>query len=198
VTGGGAIVHVVERPTLARRVLVSVSAKTPLLVIVALLLASCGPSDADIPAAAATEQPSTQPIQGSEGSSTMLRTSQSAENAEVVAVDVSGVSGAYTFSVTVRSPDTGCDRYADWWEVVTEDGRLLHSHVDEQPFTRSGGPVEIQSTAVVIVRAHLNTSGYGDVGVVGAAASGFARVTLPIDFAADLELSPPQPPPCGF
>jgi len=134
----------------------------------------------------------------------MLRTSQSAENAEVVAVDVYGVSGAYTFSVTVLSPDNGCDRYADWWDVVTEDGRLLHrrtllhSHVDEQPFTRSGGPVEIQSTAVVIVRAHLNTSGYGDVGVAGAAASGFARVTLPIDFAADLELSPPQPPPCGF
>lgn len=49
----------------------------------------------------------------------------------------------------MRSPDRDCGLYADWWEVVGEDGRLLyrrilmHSHPDEQPFTRPGGPVAI-------------------------------------------------------
>src|SRR5262252_1297487 len=63
--------------------------------------------------------------------------------AHVVQVQVSGNAGAFSFSVTVRSPDSGCARYADWWEVVSTDGKLLHrrilmhSHVDEQPFTRS-------------------------------------------------------------
>lgn len=33
---------------------------------------------------------------------------------------------------------------------------LLHSHVDEQPFTRSGGPVPIQTDSVVWVRAHMD------------------------------------------
>jgi hypothetical protein len=64
----------------------------------------------------------------------------------VVAVEVTGEPGARAFTVTVRSPDTGCERYADLWEVVSTDGDLryrrvlAHSHVDEQPFTRSGGP----------------------------------------------------------
>ncbi|MGA9190363.1 MAG: hypothetical protein WBZ24_01400, partial [Anaerolineales bacterium] len=67
--------------------------------------------------------------------------------ARVISVDVSGEEGAFTFAVEIASPDTGCDRYADWWEVVTPNGDLLyrrillHSHVDEQPFARSGGPV---------------------------------------------------------
>ena len=62
-------------------------------------------------------------------------------HADVTAVSVAGEAGAYTFEVTVRSPDTGCEGYADWWEVVSPDGELLyrrvllHSHVDEQPFS---------------------------------------------------------------
>ena len=84
----------------------------------------------------------------------------SAPAADVIGVQVSGAPGAYQFNVTIKSPDTGCQQYADWWEVVSEDGRLLyrrvllHSHVDEQPFTRSGGPVPIQADTVVWVRAH--------------------------------------------
>jgi hypothetical protein len=50
-----------------------------------------------------------------EGSATM-------NVADVISVDVSGNEGAYQFSVGIRSPDTGCDQYADWWEVITGDG----------------------------------------------------------------------------
>ncbi|MGD1921439.1 MAG: hypothetical protein ACFCAD_22655 [Pleurocapsa sp.] len=34
--------------------------------------------------------------------------------AQVTKVDVTGQNNSYTFAVTVDSPDTGCDRYADW------------------------------------------------------------------------------------
>ena len=43
--------------------------------------------------------------------------------ADVTAVEVRGEEGAYTFSVTVSSPDTGCDQYADWWEWSARAGR---------------------------------------------------------------------------
>ena len=71
---------------------------------------------------------------------------ETALSASVTAFSVIGYPGTYTFDVTVRSPDIGCEGYADWWEVVSTDGDLLyrrvllHSHVDEQPFSRSGGP----------------------------------------------------------
>ena len=97
--------------------------------------------------------------------------------ADVIAVQASGSPGAYQFNVGIRSPDKGCAQYADWWEVVSTDGKLLyrrvllHSHVDEQPFTRSGGPVPIQPDTVVWVRAHMNTGGYGGAAMDKAALS---------------------------
>ena len=88
--------------------------------------------------------------------------------AEVTKVDIIGTANDYSFTVTVNSPDTGCDNYADWWEVVTTEGELLyrrvllHSHVDEQPFTRSGGTVAIPPQQEVIVRVHMSADGYSD------------------------------------
>ena len=70
--------------------------------------------------------------------------------AEVLSVNPNGEPGNYSFSVTISSPDEGCSQYADWWEVISLDGELVyrrvlhHSHVAEQPFTRSGGPVPIK------------------------------------------------------
>lgn len=121
----------------------------------------------------------------------------------VLAVQVTGSPGAYEFQVTVRSPDTGCDRYADWWEVLSEDGRLLyrrvlaHSHVSEQPFTRSGGPVPIGADTIVWVRAHLNTGGYGQV-LRGSPSQGFVAHVPPAGFGTNVENEGPKPQGCDF
>ena len=121
-------------------------------------------------------------------------------------VSISGKEGNYTFSVTLKSPDKGCQQYADWWEVLSENGDLIyrrilaHSHVNEQPFTRSGGTVNISGNDVVIIRGHMNTIGYGDgeVAMKGSVISGFQRFTISKDFAADIEKESPQPNGCAF
>ncbi|NJL97889.1 MAG: hypothetical protein HC924_03185 [Synechococcaceae cyanobacterium SM2_3_2] len=124
--------------------------------------------------------------------------------AEVIAVEISGDPLAYQFAVTIESPDTGCDQYANWWEVLTPEGELLyrrilfHSHVDEQPFTRSGGAVALSPEQEVIVRAHLDPDGYGTQAMQGTVAEGFETVELPLDFAVDLASQDPVHPGCAF
>lgn len=123
--------------------------------------------------------------------------------ADVLRVTARGRPGAYQLAVTVKSPDRDCDQYANWWEVVSEDGRLLfrrilmHSHPEEQPFTRPGGPVAIAADDTVIVRAHLHPSGYGGVALRGSVAKGFERWTdAPPGFAVDLARDEPLPIEC--
>ena len=124
--------------------------------------------------------------------------------ADVTGAAASGSPGAYSFNVTIKSPDTGCKQYADWWEVVSENGKLLyrrvllHSHVGEQPFTRSGGPVPIQPDTIVWVRAHMNTSGYGGASVKGSVNTGFKPALPEAGFAAGLATQPPLPDGCAF
>jgi hypothetical protein len=120
--------------------------------------------------------------------------------ADVLAVRAGGPAGAYAFAVTVRRPDTGCGRYADWWEVLRPDGTLvcrrilLHSHGSEQPFTRSGGPVDAGPDETLVVRAHLPPDGYGGALLRGTVRGGFERWTdPPAGFAAALATAPPQP-----
>lgn len=136
--------------------------------------------------------------------------------ANVVAVAASGSAGAYTFNVSVESSDIDCSQFANWWEVVSEDGELLyrrileHSHTDENgttdadapgnTFTRSGGPVDIQADELVFVRAHLSTLDHyhGDV-MQGSINAGFTPATdLSSDFAVDLLSADPQPEGCLF
>lgn len=124
--------------------------------------------------------------------------------ANVVAVRATGSPGKYEFSVTVSSPDKGCQQYADWWEVVSDDGKLLyrrvlfHSHAHEQPFERSGGPVPLKSDAVVWVRAHMHPGGYGGTVFKGSVRSGFREGRLATGFGAELEKLPPLPDSCAF
>ena len=125
-------------------------------------------------------------------------------SADVVAVDVSGSSGSYDFAVTLKSPDAGCSQYANWWEVLSEDGKLIyrrilwHSHVDEQPFTRSGGPVHIGPDTVVYVRAHMKVGGYGGMLMKGTVHKGFQKIEPKPSFAADAERLAPQTNECWF
>ncbi|MEE9388489.1 MAG: hypothetical protein V3U96_07750 [Paracoccaceae bacterium] len=92
-----------------------------------------------------------------------------------VGLSQSGTS--WTISVTLSHPDTGWDHYADGWEVLDADGNSLgirvlgHPHVNEQPFTRSLGSVDIPSgTAFISIRARDNIDGWFD---------GLFRVDLP-------------------
>ncbi|MEO0602557.1 MAG: hypothetical protein AAF211_14030 [Myxococcota bacterium] len=130
-------------------------------------------------------------------------TATASPEASVTAVAVSGEPGAYTFSVTVASDETGCAQYADWWEVVSADGALVyrriltHSHPSEQPFTRSGGPVAVGADDEVTVRAHLN-QGYAGVALTGTVASGFATEVRAEASATELETAAPLPSGCLF
>lgn len=125
--------------------------------------------------------------------------------ASVVEVDVSGSPGAYTFAVTIASDETGCDRYADWWEVVTvADEQLVyrriltHSHPDEQPFTRSGGPIAVQPDDAILVRAHLAPVGYAGDAVRGTVATGLTTPDRAESLATGLASAEPQPMGCLF
>lgn len=81
--------------------------------------------------------------------------------------------GTWRFVVTVRHADSGWDHYADRWEILTLDGRvlatrkLLHPHEDEQPFTRSlGGVTVAPEISQVRLRAHDSRDGYGGAEVM--------------------------------
>jgi hypothetical protein len=121
--------------------------------------------------------------------------------ANVTNVTTSGSPQNYQFTVTVRSPDEGCAEYADWWEVLSQEGELIYRrtidepHVDEQPFTTTGGPVEIPEDQLVIVRAHMREAGYGGQAFEGAPGTpnAFDPVVLPDSFAFDLDDVSPQP-----
>ena len=72
------------------------------------------------------------------------------------------------FTVTLEHADQGWEHYANLWEVVTLDDRLLgarvlyHPHEDEQPFTRSlAGVVIPAGVRQVKVRARDSVHGYG-------------------------------------
>jgi len=124
--------------------------------------------------------------------------------AEVTEVTITGEEYEYSFSVTIKSPDTGCDQYADWWEVFTENGTLVyrrilgHSHVNEQPFTRSGGKIEIAKDQKVFVRAHMNNLGYGTRIFSGTVAGGLFASDLDVGFAMELSTTAPLPENCAF
>ncbi|MBW7883123.1 MAG: hypothetical protein H3C34_10880 [Caldilineaceae bacterium] len=170
-----------------------------LLAVGLLVLAACRAVVA--PAAPAAEVP--EPASTSdEQPAVTVETGQG--GADVIAVTVNGAPGAYSFAVEVASPDTGCENYADWWEVVDIEGNLLyrriltHSHVGEQPFTRSGGPVDIATDTVVWVRAHMAPGGYGGAAMRGSAQDGFVPAQPPPDFAAGLAGAAPQPTGCAF
>ncbi len=74
----------------------------------------------------------------------LMSISAIANDVEVVKATIDALGdGRYRVNVTLSHADTGWDHYADRWDVLDENGKLLgsrtlhHPHVDEQPFTRS-------------------------------------------------------------
>jgi hypothetical protein len=94
----------------------------------------------------------------------------SAGEVEIVAADFHEASnGRWNVSVTLKHDDTGWEHYADNWQVVDENGKLLgdrvlfHPHVNEQPFTRSLSSVQIpEDVSVVYITAHDKKHGWTD------------------------------------
>ena len=127
--------------------------------------------------------------------------SEDETSAVVLNIDVTGEEPGYNFAVSISSPDLGCKQYADWWEVLDENGKLLHrrvfshSHIDEQPFERSAA-VNVKADQIVIVRAHMNNNGYGTQALKGSVRSGFEEVELTKNFANQLADEGVQPPDC--
>ena len=91
-----------------------------------------------------------------------------AGEADVIAAKVDHRSGRiYDFDVTIRSNDSGWDRYADRIEVLGSDGKVLgvrvleHPHEQEQPFTRDVLGIEIpRGVGEITIRARFKPVGF--------------------------------------
>jgi hypothetical protein len=93
-----------------------------------------------------------------------------AGKADVLDVRVECHHGSCTFNVTVKHADAGWKHYADQWDVLSPDGKILgtrvlyHPHDNEQPFTRSLSGVKIPpEISQVTVRARDSRHGWGGV-----------------------------------
>ena len=93
-----------------------------------------------------------------------------AGQADVLKVDIRPAAevGRFDVEVTLRHADSGWDHYANRWEVLAPDGRVIatrvlaHPHVNEQPFTRGLAGVRIPGEYTwVRVRGHDLIHGYG-------------------------------------
>lgn len=90
-----------------------------------------------------------------------------ADAPEVVSATATKQGDSWSFSVTIRHPDTGWDHYADGWRILDANGQelgvrtLFHPHENEQPFTRSLGGVSIPNDVTqVFIQARDNVDGW--------------------------------------
>lgn len=86
-----------------------------------------------------------------------------ADAPQVMGADVQKDGMGWRFYVTLQHGDTGWDHYADAWDILDANGTVLatrklhHPHVEEQPFTRSLGPVILpDGTREVFIRSHCS------------------------------------------
>ncbi len=91
-----------------------------------------------------------------------------AGDVEILAAEFHNTGGTHwSVKVTLKHDDTGWEHYADNWRVEDGDGKILgdrilyHPHVNEQPFTRSLGNVDVPiDTEVVYISAHDKAHGW--------------------------------------
>jgi len=84
-----------------------------------------------------------------------------AGEADVVDVSIKSLGdGKFQIDATVEHADTGWDHYANRWDVLDEEGKIIgsrelaHPHVNEQPFTRSVRLSIPSSVKTITVRAN--------------------------------------------
>jgi hypothetical protein len=90
-----------------------------------------------------------------------------AGEADVIAATAKrNADGTYRIDATIKSRDTGWDYYAERFEVIGQDGKilatrvLLHPHENEQPFTRELDNVKIPAGVTEVkVRALMKRKG---------------------------------------
>jgi hypothetical protein len=146
-----------------------------------LMLMGCSQPETQLTFEPTLPEKNTEPVMSpeitpSETTPPEMTTSAREADADVTHVRaVENENGTWTFHVTVRHPDTGWEDYADGWDVVLPDGRiikpdpdspftrlLLHPHENEQPFTRSQRGIIIPGNiSEVRVRAHDLVDGFG-------------------------------------
>lgn len=91
-----------------------------------------------------------------------------ADEVKILAADFDSSGGnRWSVNVTLKHNDTGWDHYADNWRVVDGAGNTLgdrvlyHPHVDEQPFTRGLGGVQVpEGITTVYIEAHDTVHGW--------------------------------------
>ncbi len=97
-----------------------------------------------------------------------LPLAQAGEVEVVEAKTAENADGSWRFQVTLKHTDEGWEHYADRWEILDENGKILatrvlaHPHVNEQPFTRGLSSVKIPAdTRSLTIRGHDKVHGYG-------------------------------------
>jgi len=124
--------------------------------------------------------------------------------ANIVKVTTTKSQDSYRFNITIKSLETGCKQYCDWWEVINSKGELLyrrvlfHSHPGEQPFTRSGGSIKLDINEKVYIRAHMNKFSYSGNVFEGSISSGFNESKNVPTFSNKIESTKPLPNGCAF
>ena len=148
------------------------------MIVMVLVLASCGGGgDESAPATSSSAPRSTVAASSEESTSSTAETTTAAAPettsaategcAHVIDGEIVWRGQTATVSATVRSADTGWDKYADAWEVRSVAGDVLgvrelaHPHETEQPFTRSLTGVDIPpGVAEVVLAAHDSVTGW--------------------------------------
>jgi hypothetical protein len=91
-----------------------------------------------------------------------------AGNVEILAAELHNTgSTSWLVRVTLKHQDKGWEHYADNWQIVDGNGKVLgdrilyHPHVDEQPFTRSLSNVNIPANIrIIYITAHDKIHGW--------------------------------------
>ncbi len=99
------------------------------------------------------------------------------DGADVIGATITDDGGTFTITATVRSTDTGWDKYADAWQVRDGEGNVFgervvtHPHENEQPFTRiQSGIVIPEGLEEVTIAARDSVAGFcGEVFHIGGA-----------------------------